>query len=266
MPFIYKITNTINNKVYIGKSKYDSPTYFGSGLKITYALKKYGRDIFKKDTIEECRTDEVNQREVFWIDFYKSTLDEFGYNISKGGDGGDHYWSTLSTEARILHNKKISDSKLGKKQSPHSEETKKKMSASFNRDPEFLKKRGQAHSKIFTCINHQTTEKIVIKNLKDFCKDRHLSYSAMLANASRNTNRSTLCGDWSCSPGELVGPVEIDIKTIVTDLLRVRAEIHNKLLGKNNSGDHNPMWGRKHSAETKEKIRIKRLERTTFNG
>ena len=53
MKHIYKITNLINNKIYIGQHNGKRPWYFGSGKLLKYALDKYGRENFKKDILEE---------------------------------------------------------------------------------------------------------------------------------------------------------------------------------------------------------------------
>lgn len=262
MPFIYKIHNTVNNKVYIGKSKYNSPSYFGSGIKINQALKKYGRDKFVKSLLEECDNASVNAREIYWIDFYQATNDALGYNISKGGDGGDHYWATLTNEDRAIHNKKISDSKIGISHAPHSELTKKKMSEAFNHDPVYLKQRAQKLCKMYTCINHLTGEKVHPANLKDFCKERGISYAAMQGHARRYGKRSALVEEvWSCAPGMLSGTVESIVASVNAEIILTKVAIKEKMRGKNNKGEHNPMWGRKHSDATKEKIRQKYLER-----
>ena len=87
---IYKITNLINNKIYIGKDTTSDPNYFGSGLIINRAFEKYGMENFKKEVIDE--TDdykELSKKEIYWIEKYNSTDREIGYNISRGGDGGD---------------------------------------------------------------------------------------------------------------------------------------------------------------------------------
>jgi len=87
---IYKITNLINNKFYIGKDTTSDSNYFGSGLLINRAIKKYGLENFIKEVIDE--TDdyyELSKKEIYWIEKYNSTDREIGYNISKGGDGGD---------------------------------------------------------------------------------------------------------------------------------------------------------------------------------
>ena len=38
--YVYKTTNLVNGKMYIGKTKYDKPLYFGSGKLIQIAIKK----------------------------------------------------------------------------------------------------------------------------------------------------------------------------------------------------------------------------------
>jgi hypothetical protein len=87
---IYKITNLINNKIYIGKDTTSDSNYFGSGLLINRSFEKYGMENFVKEVIDE--TDdyiELSKKEIYWIEKYNSINREIGYNISKGGDGGD---------------------------------------------------------------------------------------------------------------------------------------------------------------------------------
>lgn len=87
---IYKITNLINNKIYIGKDTTSDPNYFGSGLLINRSFKKYGKENFTKEVIDitdDC--DELSKKEIYWISHYKSTDRKIGYNIAPGGDGGD---------------------------------------------------------------------------------------------------------------------------------------------------------------------------------
>ena len=99
---IYKITNQINGHAYIGLSKnclkrwndhysrsyhpqkqedYDKPLY--------KAMRKYGRENFSFEIIEECRREELNTREKYWIKFYNSF--ESGYNQTEGGDSAPHF-------------------------------------------------------------------------------------------------------------------------------------------------------------------------------
>ena len=87
---VYKITNLINSKIYIGKDTTSDSKYFGSGLLINRAIKKYGKENFIKEVIDETTDyDELSEKEIYWIEKYNSTDREIGYNISKGGDGGD---------------------------------------------------------------------------------------------------------------------------------------------------------------------------------
>jgi hypothetical protein len=87
---IYKITNILNNKIYIGKDTTSDTNYFGSGLMITRSITKYGIENFTKEVIDETDDyEELSKKEIYWIDKYNSTDRNVGYNISKGGDGGD---------------------------------------------------------------------------------------------------------------------------------------------------------------------------------
>jgi group I intron endonuclease len=87
---IYKIINTLNNKIYIGQDRNNNPSYFGSGKKIQRAIKKYGKENFVKEILEECIDENhMNEREVYWISKYDSQDRKIGYNISHGGKEGD---------------------------------------------------------------------------------------------------------------------------------------------------------------------------------
>ena len=94
MGYIYKITNNINGKVYIGKTtKTVEERWKGHLKKKNYkknkfynALNKYGIDNFTIEEIEECDDDLLNEQEIYWINFYNSY--ENGYNSTGGGDGG----------------------------------------------------------------------------------------------------------------------------------------------------------------------------------
>ena len=94
MAFIYKITNNINNKLYIGKTERTIAVRWNEHLRHidTYpniplyrAMKKYGIESFQINEIEECDNQQVNEREQYWIAFYNTYED--GYNCTRGGDG-----------------------------------------------------------------------------------------------------------------------------------------------------------------------------------
>ena len=87
---IYKTTNAINGKIYVGQDKNDNPNYYGSGKLLQKAIKKYGKENFKKEILEICENEShLNDREVFWIKKLKSTDKHIGYNISDGSKEGD---------------------------------------------------------------------------------------------------------------------------------------------------------------------------------
>jgi group I intron endonuclease len=82
---IYKTTNLVNGKFYIGQDSKNNPEYLGSGLLLNKAIEKYGRENFLKEVVEQCNSkEELNSREIFWISELKPL-----YNIAKGGIGGD---------------------------------------------------------------------------------------------------------------------------------------------------------------------------------
>lgn len=116
--FIYRITNTINSKFYIGKTTKTIEErfrrhYYSHRNQNTYlykAMRKYGIDNFKIDIIEE--TEFPNEREMYWIDL----LDPH-YNMTRGGDGGDTSRSPNYKDGmmkRVPH-RKPSYGMLGKK-------------------------------------------------------------------------------------------------------------------------------------------------------
>lgn len=94
MAYIYKITNNINNKVYIGKTEYPIEKRFKEHCKDAFkernekrplynAMRKYGVEHFSIEEIEE--TLEPAIREQYWIQYYDSYHN--GYNATLGGDG-----------------------------------------------------------------------------------------------------------------------------------------------------------------------------------
>lgn len=87
---IYKTTNLINGKIYIGQDSKNNSMYLGSGLILFKAIKKYGLNNFKKEILEYCKTkNQLNEQEKYWIKKCNSTDHKIGYNIAKGGNGGD---------------------------------------------------------------------------------------------------------------------------------------------------------------------------------
>jgi len=104
---VYKTTNKINGKIYIGFDTNNNPNYLGSGVAIKKAIRKYGKENFIKETIEYCDTkNQLTEKEIYWIKFYNSTDRKIGYNISIGGGEGGNLGKKV--------NKRISISNKGK--------------------------------------------------------------------------------------------------------------------------------------------------------
>jgi group I intron endonuclease len=98
--YIYKITNKINNKCYIGQtSKHyeqrwnEHKNIFNNSNSKEYnyplykAFRKYGIDNFMFEILEECNINNLDEKEIYWIKYYDSTNSKNGYNQSFGGSG-----------------------------------------------------------------------------------------------------------------------------------------------------------------------------------
>lgn len=86
---VYKTTNIITNKIYVGKDMRDDPNYIGSGFLLKKSIAKYGKDNFVKEVLQRCSdVDVLNEAEKFWIRELNSICPN-GYNIAFGGTGGD---------------------------------------------------------------------------------------------------------------------------------------------------------------------------------
>lgn len=89
---IYKVTNVINNKFYIGahKTKNKQDDYMGSGTLIKKAIEKYGLENFKKEILMECESEkEMYKQEKNLVEMCKDS-----YNLKFGGEGGwDHIYN-----------------------------------------------------------------------------------------------------------------------------------------------------------------------------
>lgn len=115
---IYKVTCLINKKIYIGQDSLDRLNYYGSGIIQKAALKKYGKKNFRKEIIEYCgsKTD-MDDAEIFWIQYYNTTNRKIGYNIAEGGGGTLGLKPMLGKKFTEEHKQKLRDANLGKKRS-----------------------------------------------------------------------------------------------------------------------------------------------------
>lgn len=196
---VYKTINIINNRYYIGvhRTKNINDKYLGSGVLLKTAIKKYGRENFKKEILEIFDSYEEafnKEREIVTLE-----LIEEGecYNLHCGGDGN---WDSINygklkhlhpssnwamadpdikqrmieggrkgfTHARQIKAKMIKDGLLkndsfkGKK---HSEEFKKRLSIVMKE-----KQKGSRNSQYGTCwiYNDSQSKKIRKEELNNF--------------------------------------------------------------------------------------------------
>lgn len=133
--YIYKITNLINNKVYIGQSKNPKKRWYEHCLEASNlrknqllynAIRKYGVNNFKLEVIEGP-IENYNEREIYWIEYYNSYLDKSkGYNMTPGGEeppmfeGENCYFSKYSDKIieeiqKELINNNLSYEQISKK-------------------------------------------------------------------------------------------------------------------------------------------------------
>jgi group I intron endonuclease len=146
---IYKATNIINNKVYIGQTthsledrkgnhvcKAKSPKYY-----FHESLNKYGQDNFIWEIIDEAYSfEELNEKEKEWIWLYYSNNREHGYNMTEGGEGANGY--VFTDEVKL----KISKTLTGRKPSKETLEKRSKSLKGKNKGKKHSKEQNEATS------------------------------------------------------------------------------------------------------------------------
>lgn len=94
--YIYKITNLINQKSYIGKTTFsidrrwkehqqESKSQRSQNRPLYRAMNKYGIENFSIEVVEEVDIKELSKKEIYWIGYYDTYNN--GYNATLGGDG-----------------------------------------------------------------------------------------------------------------------------------------------------------------------------------
>lgn len=100
--YIYKTTNIVNNKIYIGVHKSDDfwkDPYLGSGKHFNNAIIKYGRDKFKKQILYQFNTKEQAYQMQSYIVDKQFVKQKDTYNLKIGGEGGfDHLRGTVTAQ------------------------------------------------------------------------------------------------------------------------------------------------------------------------
>ena len=110
MAYIYKITNNINQKVYIGQTimapmqrwqKHKSDARLNKPYPLYKAMNKYGINNFSFEVLEEVDIEQLDEKERYYINLYNSYINfenSNGYNATLGGSDGNHYFNPCVDE------------------------------------------------------------------------------------------------------------------------------------------------------------------------
>jgi len=256
MYYVYKITNKMSGKIYIGQtndlksrwlkhcsvsrnSNYNHPLY--------NSIRKYGIEHFTYEIIDQFENlDDCNKSEELWIQKLNTQDKNIGYNIAFGGDN-----RTISKETKD----KLSEINTGEGNpfygKTHSEETKQKLS----------------ELKIGTMASDQTKQKMS----KSRCGENNPMYGKNHTEESLNKMSQAKIGKYDGENNPFYekthsNETRLKLSRINTGKIipqEIRDKISQSLIGKMNGennpmygkiGEENPMFGIPRSDETKKKI------------
>lgn len=154
--YIYKTTNLINRKQYIGQHYGElNDDYLGSGTILKKAIEKYGKENFKKEVLYISQDEEENnKKEKEFIQMFNATQNPLFYNIHEGGSGGNTIKGYNEEQLKALK-EKCRERMLGENNPKFgvklSDETKEKIrqnrNTSYMQTEEYKKAMSQAVSK-----------------------------------------------------------------------------------------------------------------------
>lgn len=195
---IYKITNIIDEKVYIGQTVLDPPEkrieyHFkpSSNNVVSRAIKKHGVDCFVSEVILECFDFKyMDEMEVYFIQLFNCIVPE-GYNLESGGYNlrKPHKHTILKNKLRNKQRVRIHGSPM--KGVPKSESHKKTMSESRkgfdtrnrkrSRDHTILRRKARGDFVRLKAIKIETKEEYVYDSIADCARDLNLIQSCVSA-------------------------------------------------------------------------------------
>lgn len=248
---IYKITNLINGKIYIGqttkslKRRFDhhfSESFRGSkyhfNMKLHVAMREFGKENFCIELIEIVNSKKMaEEREHYWIETLHSQEEKIGYNTSGGGYGGKYFTSELFEK---IYNKKKENNSFA-----HSEATKEKLRKSLKNKP-----KSELHKQHLSENHHLKTTHVL------FFKDEHIEITtdavAKIAKERLNTSsiklrRASEVGDFRLGDFYLLDLENFEVsfnhkyryskEKNIYDPIRNDVVSHNTILMRNH---HNP--------------------------
>lgn len=150
---IYCFVCKVNDKKYVGQSVNLLERYakhkggYSGAVKLVRAIAKYGWENFEWEVLELCPPEQLTDREEYWIREFKTTSDEFGYNIHERQEQPKHMQWSEEAKKRVRESGAKRDHFRGRKQTEEakkaigekhrgkyvSEETRKKLSETRKR-------------------------------------------------------------------------------------------------------------------------------------
>ena len=214
--FVYITTNLVNGKRYIGQKQFDSErgnwrNYFGSGVALKNAIKKYGKENFKKNIVSFAFSqEELNKQEQFLINFLDAVNSDNYYNLSNGQY--DSPWNSFSDEKKKEIIKKVKDNSFW---NTATEEEKKLMKEKIKKCGELNPFFGKKHTdETKKKISNSNKGKTVGEKNASFWKGKkgslHCNYGMKMSNESKlkmsisAKKRMETCGYITCTPIEIV--------------------------------------------------------------
>ena len=178
---IYAIINKSNGKIYVGQSidAIDRINHHKADLKrgnhhnihLQRAWDQYGEESFVFSILEKCSIEELDSKEIWWINYFNSTHRDFGYNIEDGGN----LFKTVSEETK----RRISEANTNP-----SEETRRKISeANTNPSEETRRKISEASS-----LKNSSG---IFRVYKENNKRMHQGFQWCYSYTDRKTNKRT---------------------------------------------------------------------------
>lgn len=171
---IYCTTNIINGKKYIGRDSNNNPEYLGSGSYFKRAVKKYGKENFKKQILQDCVDfEDLNESEKYWIDYFGAVKSDLFYNINEGGEAGYNVNFHPNREEICKRHRETL-----KHKAENDSEYKRRLieKLKLTKTPDVLRRRNETHRKTTSTEAHRNKMSIVGREVykKNPDKNKHL--------------------------------------------------------------------------------------------
>lgn len=238
--FIYKTVNLISNRFYIGSHCTNNlnDNYLGSGVALNDSIKKYGSQNFKREILEFCNLPNLHKREEYWIK--KLDAVEKGYNLTENAGGGFISKEVYESFSKEYKGRKVSEESKAKLRDSLSK-VKKLTCPHCNRkmNPGNAKKYHFGHCLLNPNID---TEKEKLRRSNFLSKKARENISNFHKGNNYNKGRK--------HTDEEKEKISLSHKNRWVNL----SEVERERVSKNMSGENNPMFGKTHTEEARNKI------------